>query len=457
MTITSVPRYAPDRVPNRGSRAVVVGAGIAGLLASRVAADAFDSVIVVERDPLPEKPVARCGVPQGGHVHLLQTAGQHTIEDMLPGFGERLLSTGGLVVDTLSDLVHYEKGGVLTDGPRRLPMYCGTRPLIEWTVRRCVSEIECIEIRPKCQHTGYLTDDDETTVRGIRLRAPRGGQTELGADLVVDATGRTSHTAAWLSDHGYPHPPVQEVMIDLAYSTVAIDRPSGDRRTFFVPPDHPRTRGAAMLPVEKGQWLVTLVGVHGDHPPTDPRDFIAFASGLPLPQLSQLLEKRSWISDAGTLYPFPSSLRRRFDQLKQFPDGLVVVGDAVASFNPIYGQGMSAAALEALALHHTLAEDPDGTLAARCFDRMKNLVDIPWKIAVGGDFEFPQTTGPKPRGTDLFNQYMRHLFRAAHTDGELREKLNRVLMIESPPNSLLRPINICRVLTGTIRSASQRL
>jgi len=427
------------------------------MLAARVAADAFDHVIIIERDKLPAKPDSRRGVPQSHHAHLLQTAGQQIIADLYPGFGERLLSNGGLIVDTLSDLIHYEKGGILADGPKRLPMYCATRPLIEWTVRQCVSEAEWINIRSDWQHINYLIDEDMTTVCGVQLREPCGKRTELETDLVIDATGRTSHTAAWLSDHGYSHPPVDEVVIDLAYSTVVIDRPATDRRAFLVPPDYPRTRGAAVVPVESRQWLVTLVGVHGDHPPTEPNEIISFAGSLPLPQPARLLEDQPWVSDTGTIYPFPSSRWRRFDALDQFPSGLVVTGDAVASFNPIYGQGMSVAALEALALHHTLATDCEGHLAVRYFNLLEDIIDVPWTIATSGDFEFPQTTGSKPKRTDLYNQYMKHLFRAAHLNGKVREGLNRVFMLESPPSTLLRPAYFSRVVTGTAQSALQRL
>jgi hypothetical protein len=360
-----------------------------------------------------------------------------------------LVSAGGLVVDTLSDFIHYEKGGVLADGTTRIPMYCATRPLFEQIARQFVADHDSIELRGRCQQTDYLTDDSGSSVTGVAVRDEAGESHELTADLVVDATGRTSRVTDWLDEQGYATPTVDEVHIDIAYSTVLIERPVDDRRVFFVPPDPPRKRGAGVFPVEDGRWLATMVGVHGDHPPTAVDDLSEFAASLPVSEVQRLLETYEVLSDDVAHYPFPSNRRRRFEDLDRFPDGLVVIGDAISSFNPIYGQGMSVAALEALVLHHTLAEGELSGLPLRFFDRVEEIVDVPWAIAVGGDFEFPETTGPKPRGTDLFNRYIARLMRKARTDPHLREELVRVFMMEQPPTQLLRPGNAWRVLRPT--------
>jgi len=449
MTLANLPRYDREQIASVGDHAVVVGASMAGLLTGRVLADGFDRVTLIDRDPLPDEPVTRRGVPQGRHVHALQEAGRATIEDLFPGYGEELLSAGGLVIDTLSDFVHYEKGGFLTDGATRMPMYCATRPLFEQIVRQRVSALDNVELRTRCQQTDYLTDDERSTVRGVVVRGESDGETEIAADLVVDATGRTSRVTDWLADHGYPTPTVDEVTIDIAYSTVFVERPADDRRAFFVPPDAPRKRGAGMFPVEGDRWIATLVGVHGDHPPTEISELTEFADSLPVPELQRLLETHDILSEDVAYYPFPSNHRRRFEELDQFPAGLAVVGDAISSFNPIYGQGMSVAALEALTLHHVLSEGEMSGLPLRFFDRVEEIVDVPWSIAVGGDFEFAETTGPKPRGTELFNRYIARLMRKARTDVRLREALVRVFMMERPPTSLLQPGLAWRVLRPT--------
>lgn len=448
MTLSSVPRYDDERVDAVCDHAVVVGASMAGLLAARVLADGAERVTVVERDPLPDEPTARRGVPQGRHVHVLLEAGRATFEDLFPGYGEDLLSAGGLLIDALSDFVHYEKGGFLADGTTRLPMYCATRPLFERVVREHVADLEGVEIRHGCQVVDYLADD-ATAVEGVTVREGDAAPTALPADLVVDATGRTSTTPGWLESHGYDPPGVDEVGIDVAYSTVAVDRPPGDRRALFVPPDSPRTRGAGIFPVEGDRWLATLVGVHGDHPPTAPEGLTEFAASLPVAEVERVLDAGQFRSGEVAHYPFPSNRRHRYGDLDRFPDGLVVVGDAISSFNPVYGQGMSVAALEALVLHHALADGGRGNLARRFFDRVEPIVDVPWSIAVGSDFEFAATAGPKPTGTDLLNRYIARTMRTAHADGEVRETLYRVFSMEREPSTLFRPGVAWRVLRPT--------
>lgn len=448
MSLATVPRYDGDRVSESRGRAVVVGASMAGLLAARVLADAFEEVCVVDRDPLPDDSVARHGVPQARHVHVLQEAGRATLEDLFPGYGEDLLSAGALMVDAAGDLQFYDEGDFLARGPTRIPMYCASRPLFEQITRRRVAALDGVTVRGNCQFTEYLHDDGDTTVEGVAVREADSEPEELAAELVVDATGRTSRTPTWLEDHGYPSPATDEVHVDLAYSTVLLERPADDRRAYVALPNPPRTRGGAVLPVENG-WLMTLAGVHGDHPPTNVEDFADFAASLPIPQFAELLDARETVSEDAHHYPFPSTIRRRYEDLDRFPRGLVVIGDAIASFNPLYGQGMSVAALEALQLHHALAAGGREDLAPRFFGRVEQVVDDAWNLAVGADFQFPQTTGPKPLGAGLLNSYLSRLIRKAHTDGVLSEAFARVIIMEKRPTSLFRPGVLWRVLKPT--------
>ncbi|WP_232703099.1 FAD-dependent oxidoreductase [Halobacterium wangiae] len=447
MTLSTLPRYDPDRAPDLGGHAVVVGASVAGLLAARVLADSYDRVTVVERDSLDDE---RRGAPQSRQPHVLLEAGRATIADLLPGYGEALLSAGGLLVDWTTDLHHYEGGGFLADGPRRRSMYAASRPLFERTLRDRVTERDAVVVHRNCRFVDYLATDDAAAVEGVVVRdGDDGTRADLRADLVVDATGRTSRTPDWLAGHGYEAPPVDAVTVDVTYSTAVVDRPPGDRRTVFVPPSPPRTRGGGAFPVEDGRWLVTMQGVHGDDPPTDPEGFREFAASLPVPELAALLDDREWRSTEIAQYPFPSNQRRRYESLDRFPDGLVVVGDALASFNPVYGQGMSVAALEALQLHHALAAEGTRDLPRRFFGRAADVVDGAWLLAVGADFAFPQTEGERPRGTDLFDRYRSRLVRTAHSDGEVASAYGRVLTMEDPPTSLLRPSVLWRVLRPT--------
>ncbi|WP_049892906.1 FAD-dependent oxidoreductase [Natronococcus jeotgali] len=448
MTVATVPRYTSHQPIERSGDAVVSGAGMSGLLAARILADKFTNVTIIERDQLPTGPVVRRGVPQGAHPHALLEAGRATLEDLFPGYGEDLISAGGVVVDFTSDVNFYSEGGFLAHGPTPMETYSATRPLIEQIARQHVSNLDGVHIRSNCRVTDYLTDDIATAVEGVVIRED-GEQEEITADLVVDATGRTSRTPTWLENHGYAPPEVEEVHIDVAYSTTFIERPTDDLRTFLVPPSAPHTRGGMAAPVEGNRWVVSVHGVHGDHPPTDAAGFVEFAASLLTPEVTHLLDDHRQVSADIEQYPFPTNRRYRYGDLGQFPDGLIVIGDAIASFNPIYGQGMSVAALEALVLHQTLATGDREGLVLRFFDHAEAVIDMAWTLAAGSDFAFPQTTGPKPRGTDIMGWYLSRLTRKAHTDSTLSSAFFRVLTMEQPPTTLLRPSLVWRVLKPT--------
>ncbi|EFW90825.1 hypothetical protein ZOD2009_16803 [Haladaptatus paucihalophilus DX253] len=445
MTLETVPRYDGANPSARSGTAVVVGAGMAGLVTARVLSDRFENVTVVDRDSFPDESVARPGVPQGRQPHALMEAGRATLEDLFPGFSEALVSAGGVVVDFSSDVNFYGEGGFLAHGPTPMENVSATRPLFEQVVRRRVSDLDDVHLRPNCRFVEFLCDDAATTVEGVVLHEGE-ERKEARADLVVDATGRTSRTPKWLEAHGYAPPPLDEVHIDVHYSTTFVERPPDDRRTFLVPPAPPHTRGGMAAPVEGNRWVVNMNGVHGDVPPGDFEGFTEFAESLPVSEVKELLDEHPPVAEAVHRYPFPASRRYRYERLDRFPDGLLVVGDAIASYNPVYAQGMSVAALEALVLHHTLSAGGRENLALRFFDRAEPVVDTAWLLGVGSDFAFERTTGPKPRGTEFVGRYLSRLIRKAHTDGELATAFVRVLMMERPPSSLFRPAVAWRVL-----------
>ncbi|WP_459191603.1 FAD-dependent oxidoreductase [Halosimplex sp. J119] len=446
MTLAAVDRYRPDRIHSVGDRAVVLGGSVAGLCAARVLADGFDEVAVVERDPLPDEPVARDGAPQSSHPHALLEAGQATLEDFFPGFGEDLVDAGGLIIDVTKQLVEYQQGGFVADGPTRTPSYCASRPLLESVIRARVRELDPVRLRGGCRFVDYRTDDGATAITGVAVRDGDGPTEAIDADLVVDATGRTSRTPEWLADNGYPAPREDRVEIDLQYSSLRVERPPGDRRMINVPLDAPRTRGAVALPIEDGQWDVILAGVHGAGAPSDREGVLEFADSLPIDLIADILRSQPWVSDGVDGYPFPASMRRRYEDLDRFPDGLVVTGDAVSSFNPVYGQGMSIAALDALVLHHALADDGLDRLAPRFFDAVAPVLDTPWQMATGGDYQYDETDGDPSLATEAFNWYFSRLLRQAHDDGVLAEAYGDVVGLERSPAALLRPRIFARVL-----------
>jgi 2-polyprenyl-6-methoxyphenol hydroxylase-like FAD-dependent oxidoreductase len=208
----------------------------------------------------------------------------------------------------------------------------------------------------------------------------------------------------------------------------------------------PQNRRAGLaVPIEGDRWIVTLVGYNGDHPPADEAGFVEFARMLAAPDLAELLPKLEPIGDI-FLHKLPSSLRRRYEQMARFPEGYLVMGDAICSFNPAYGQGMTSAALQAEALDHLLATRPDRRgLAPAFFRRAAKIIDTPWQMAVGEDFRFPGTEGQKASGADLLNAYMTRVHRATHTDSVVYAEFIKVLNLMQPPMSLFKPSVLWRV------------
>lgn len=448
MTLDTTPRYESEQVAQNGDHAVIVGGSMAGLMAARVLADGFRTVTVIERDPLPNESVARRGTPQAEHIHLMHEGGRQTLEDFFPGYSADLTRNGAVLIDMASDLQMYAGDGLLANGSKRIPMYLASRALFELITRRHVSDFEGVTLRDECQVTEYCLTDGGETVEGVTIRNEVGDSETIPAELVVDATGRASRTPTWLEEHGYEPPPRDEVKIDLMYGTIKLERPPDDRRMFNVLPSPPRQRGGGVVPIEDGEWGMTLYGLHGDHPPGDVDGFAEFAAEYPLPELKQLIDEHEVLSESVTRYPYPGSSRRRYWDLNAFPDGLLVVGDAIASFNPIYAQGMTISALQALQLHHTLAKGSDD-LASRFFDRVESVIGNAWDLAVRSDFQFSETTGPKPTGTDLLNRYQSRLLRKAQTDEKLAETFARVAGLEEPVSALLRPSVVWRALKPT--------
>lgn len=446
MTLESIPEYDESKASNRGERAVVVGAGVAGLCTARALADYFDAVTILDTDTIPDSPEPRRGVPQSRHPHMLRLGGAHAIDEYLPGFADDVLAAGGVDVTVGRDFNAHAMGGYWAGPATQYTLASASRPLFEHVLRRRVADFDDVQLRTGARCLGYVTDEN-TEVRGVRVRTADAEEGTVTAELVVDATGRTTRTPAWLDDHGYASPPVEEVQVDVAYSTAVVERPPADARTFVILPSS-EGRAALVIPVENAQWMVTLVGRGDDIPPTDPEEFVAFADGLPVSVVCDLLQEHEWQSEDIEHYPFPSNRRYRYEELDRFPGGLAVIGDAIASFNPTYAQGMSVAAMEAGLLHDVLAETGVDGVGKQLVDRAVPVHDAPWFLTVAFDGLFPETSGPMPPGVDTYREFMAHLGSVIHDDSRVAEAMLRVSELEKPPSSLLDP-GVLRRVFGT--------
>lgn len=439
-------------------RAVVLGGSIAGLMAARILADHFSQVLVVERDALPQGAAGRRGVPQGRHVHGLLGGGRDLLEAYLPGITRDMEARGALVGDSVLDCGWHLSGGYLMRFPSTAIGVAASRPLIESTVRDRVLQLPNVVVRQGVDALGLVAGEDGTRVLGVRLldRRPGSAEEQVPADLVVDATGRGSRAPEWLEAFGFDRPQEDEVRVDVTYTTRRFRRGEGDldgARMEMCSAEPGRPIGGFAMAQEGGTWLVTLIGYHGTTPPADLDGFRAAASALPARGLSVVVANEP-IEDA-VVSRFPASRRRRWERVPRLPAGFVPLGDAIASFNPVYGQGMTAAVQEAAALDRTLREGRDDRLPERFLARAARVVDIPWSMAAGSDFRFAETVGRSAPGTALVNRYTRRLQRAARHDRVVAGAFFSVMNLRSSPAALLRPDIAVRVLVGGGRRADR--
>lgn len=387
-----------------GKRAIVIGAGMGGLTAARAIAPHFEHVVVIERDSLPTQPDTRPGTPQAKHVHALLGGGQRALEELFPGF-ERDLRNGGAVPLRVGFDIRMERPGYDPFPKRDLgwDSYALSRALVEFVVRERLSGHGNVDIRQRCRAENLIADAEGHAVTGLQYVDAAGTRTELDAELVVEASGRGDLTLNLFESRGLPRPHATTIGVDIAYATAIFaipDDASEDWKGVFCFSQPPSSRGALLLPLEGRRWILTIAGRHGDYPPGDEAGFMEFVQSLRTPTIDKATRSAKRLGDI-VRYRFPESIHRHYEQLRGFPRGLLLLGDAVCRFNPVYGQGMSVVAQEACALSRLLANragerDPWDGLAQAFFPETAALIVTPWAQAAIPDFIHPETRGERP-------------------------------------------------------------
>ncbi len=456
---------APKHV---GRHALVIGGSMGGLLAARVLSDYFEQVTIVDRDIFPTTPEHRKGVPQSYHAHALLASGQYIISQLFPGILDDLRADGALSLSDVVSFVFVTAAGKLPSLKQPGEFIAFSRYLLEWHVRDRLSQRPGIRIIPNTEVIGLVATSDHTRVTGVevRERGQMGATDILNADLVVDASGRHSQAPQWLVELGYGAPPEEIINSGLGYASRFYARPENfpDEWQGLIINGRPphNARAGLILPVDNGRWHVSLGGFAGHFPPTDEEGFLQWAHDLPDPSIYEALRVAQPLTPIRG-YRTPENRLRHFERLQHWPNGLIVTGDAVCAFNPIYGQGMTVSALDAMTLNKCLQEQqhsPRANFEQHFQQKLSTTVADAWLVATSEDLRWPGVAlrGTRPAPTlGLLHRYMDLVLYSAVEDIQITQEYIGVITMMNPPRSLARPSMLVRVFSSATKRALKRV
>jgi flavin-dependent dehydrogenase len=421
--------------------AIVIGGSVAGLLVARALSSSAERVLVLDRDALPDAPEVRRCVGQGAQVHLLLDTGREAIEALLPGVFDEIEADGGLRINLGEAVSWYHAGHFKVRTPTAYDTPVQTRPLLEHHLRRRVAALDGITLRGGSQVSGLRVEGG--AVRGVTLATDR-GEAHIDAPIVIEASGRGSQAPRWLEAAGFSPPPATEVAIGLGYASRMYRKPrhaSKDARLYLTYGTRSRTtRHGLLFEVEGDRWLVTLMGYHGDHPPTDADGFEAWLRTLEHPQLASVLRGAEPISEVRA-FKAPAQVRRHYDRVR-LPEGFAVVGDAACALDPVFGQGMSVAAITARALHAYLRRSP---FSSRVVSRLvAQSADRPWMLTSVEALRYAQA-GHRA-GIGVMHAFLDRVGVACARDPVVYRAFLDVLHLHRPAAHLFRPDLLFRIL-----------
>jgi 2-polyprenyl-6-methoxyphenol hydroxylase-like FAD-dependent oxidoreductase len=422
-----------------GARAVVCGAGIGGLLAARVLSDFYETVTVVERDKLPDAADQRRGVPQGRHFHVLWSRGAQELARLFPGIHDDLVVAGAEVCDD-GDLSRVSirlaghelsRVGKFSD-PSAVRLHLLSRPLLESHVRQRVTAIDNVEILDGHDFVDPIAPNSQRVTGAKIVDRDTGAQRELDADLLVDAMGRSARSPAFLDGLGYGRPVAERSTTNANYTSLLMRIPEGiiKERMTFVVPEPKKPTGGAFSVYEHDTWIFTLTRLADNEPPKDLTGMIRMATQFAPPALLRALKRGEPIGDI-SVFRYPGAIWRRYDQMDHFPAGFLVFGDAICSTNPIYGQGMTVAALEATALQECLA-DGSGDLSRRFFAAAAEQIGPMWASNQFNDL-YMDSGDPDHSASKLLLEFRETVLSAAESSLAVTEKLYRSMNLVDPP------------------------
>jgi 2-polyprenyl-6-methoxyphenol hydroxylase-like FAD-dependent oxidoreductase len=441
---------------------------MAGMLAARVLSEHFEHVTLLERDQFPEGTEHRRGLPQAHHLHALLARGLRIIEELFPGIRNELVTAGAEVIESGVDLAWLTPAGWGKRYQSEVEVLSFSRPFLDRHLRRRLAKIDNVEILPGCDVKSLAATSDQRNVRGVSFKQQDGlNATEverfLDADLVVDASGRQSHAPSWLTRLGYDDPRETIVNAFLGYATRIYERPKqndpGWTSIFLQAAPPERTRAGLLFPIEGNRWTLTLCGGDHDYAPVEEREFMEFAESLPSSMISEAIRNAKPLTPIRSFRNMQNRMRH-YEEMAHLPGRFVLLGDAVCAFNPVYGQGMTIAAMGAMELGSALSawkRELDTAFVKTFQKRLAKLNTLPWSLATGEDCRYRGTEGAtlnwKAR---MMHAYVDGVIALTTRDTKVRDVWIRVFQMLKPPTSLFHPAILFKVIRDLIFRPRQK-
>ncbi|MBM7587431.1 flavin-dependent dehydrogenase [Bacillus pakistanensis] len=424
-------------------KVIVIGGSIAGNLAAKALSHTFRQVIILEAGQRWKEKAPRKRVPQSYHPHVLLKGGEEAIEKLFPHFLDQLIEDGSIVNNFTRDLKWHHFGFWKQQFSGELVMVQQSRPMLEWHLQHRVDQVSNIVTKYETKVEKLILDHQRNKISGVRVRSFKTGrEEELLADLVVDASGFGSKNIEWLKSYGVEIKE-EKVWIQLFYATRFFRLKSEDPLDWcnlLISPSFPENPyGAFIQTIEKNRFSVTFSGYANERAPKTNEEFFAYAEKLPVPDVLQFLEQVEPISEI-KIHKIPYQVRRRFD-LADVPEGFLVVGDAHCRFDPVFGQGISVAAMEALELqrYFNYSAYPDKGFTKSFHKRISNLIVTPWEMAITEAFRHPDIKGARPLLQPFKQWYSKKVYQLSAFDPEVYLRLVRVMNLLKPPLHLFHP------------------
>ncbi|KPZ12521.1 FAD-dependent oxidoreductase [Pseudomonas syringae group genomosp. 3] len=445
----------------RSDHAVVIGGSVTGCLTAAVLARRFKRVTVVEKSDFYDETGPRQSIPQEHHVHLLLLRGKQIMERIFPGLLSALEHNGAQVADLGHDVKWYQRGHWKNRYRSGIEAHYCSRRLIDNQLRRCLTTVPQVTVMSGTRVTRMelAGAEDSPQVRGVVID-DGSGERSLPCDLLIDASGRGTHMPAWLKEAGLGVVQNSVVKTELGYASRIYKRLpalAAQWQVLLVLPTAPTQRSMGVIsPIEGNRWMVTTGGWFGNFPGKDPDQFLQALASLPVPDIHDVIRQAEPLSEVFT-FKMPGSRRTHYDRLERWPEGLLVVGDALSSMNPLYSQGMTIGALEADCLDNHLDALLDRLLGCQTLQGpLCAVVDGAWNMATTEDFRFPETSGERTWRTRFDHWYGAGLGELSANNRRALETQIGVTNLVVEPSRLYAPAIVSRIALNALLPRTTR-